>query len=367
MDSKPRPIQPTSTQSPAQKTPKLKSIIQRAPAYQNFLKLPYKSLRKDPKDFIRYLQGSPDRKAYDAEILSMAVLHNSTTVARRVIACTTTALVAATRGIRFMLLVIPMELMNTPNNPTNTELPGPPTDSEDYQSDMWIHCVHEWVYLLKLLQYWHDANSLYEYSGPVWMEGKLMLFVLYHVNDMLNPENLYIRLHEIMDGMPWRTYYLEHHSKKDREAYFGDHINIIQVLEHLRDWLKNRYLAEAHETWHHLKIHSGDIDRLPYWQSYEDQHSGNECVFYRNWGATMEGIEIRPENAPHIGNVMIEALAWHDHRQREARDCQEYQWQLDSTDVPGVTLPLLRTADRDVTTELDPTLLKGVEDATAAP
>ena len=367
VDPKPRPTQPMPTQSPAQKTPKLKSLIQRVPTYQHFPKPPYKNLRKELKDFIWYLQGSLNRKAYDAEIQSMAVLHNSATVARRVIASTITALVAATRGIRFMSPVIPMELMNTPNNPTSMELPGPPTHSEDYQSDVRIHCVCEWAYLRKLLQYWHDANSLYKYGGLVWTEGKLMLFVFYHVNKMLNPENLYIWLHEIMDGTPWHRYYLEHHSKEDCEAYFRDHINIIQGLEHLRDWLKNRYLAEARETWHHLKIHSGHIDHLPYLQSYEDQHPGNECVFYRNRGATMEDVEIQPENTPRIANMMIEALAQHDRQQREARDCQEYQWQLDSTDFPGVTFLLPRTADRDVTTELDPTLLQGVVGATAAP
>ena len=47
----------------------------------------------------------------------------------------------------------------------------------------------------------------------------------------------------------------------------------------------------------------------------------------------MEDVEIRPENSPRIANVMIEALAQHDHQQREARDCQEYQWQLDSTNL----------------------------------
>ena len=161
VDPKPRPTQPMPTQSPGQKTPKLKSVIQGAPAYQHFPKPLYKCLRKEPKDFIRYLQGSLDRKAYDAEIRSMAILHNSATVAHRVIASTITALVAATRGIRFMSPVIPMELMNMPNNPTNAELPGPPAHSEDYQSDVRIHCVCEWAYLLKLLQYWHDANSLY--------------------------------------------------------------------------------------------------------------------------------------------------------------------------------------------------------------
>ena len=264
VDPKSRPTQPTPTQSPTQKMPKLKSVIQRAPAYQHFPKPPYKSLRKEPKIFIGYLQGSLDRKAYDTEIRSVVILHNSATVARWVIASAITALVATTRGIRFMSPVIPMELMNMPNNTTNAELPGPFTHSEDYQSNVRIHCVREWVYLPKLLQYWHDANSLYKYGGLVWMEGKLMLFVFYHVNEMLNPENLYIWLHEIMDGTPWCRYYLEHHSKEDREVYFRDHVNIIQGLEHLRDWLKNRYLAEAHETWHHLKIHSGDIDHLLY-------------------------------------------------------------------------------------------------------
>ena len=366
VDPKPRPTQPTPTQSPAQKTPKLKSVIEGVPTYQHFPKLPYKSLRKEPKDFIWYLQVSLDRKAYDAKIWRMAVLHNSATLARRVIASTITTLVATTRGIRFMSLVILMELMNTPNNPTNAKLPGPPARSEDYQSDVRIHCVCKWAYLLKLLQYWHDANSLFEYGGPVQMEGKLMLFVFYHVNEMLNPENLYIRLHEIMDGMPWHRYYLEYHSKEDSEAYFRDHVNIIQGLEHLRNWLKNRYLAEARETWHHLKLHSRDIDHLLYPQSYEDQCPGNECVFYRNRGATMEDVKIWPENTPHIANMMIEALAQHNCQQREARDHQEYQWQLDSTDLPGVAFPPPRTMDWDVTTELDPALLEGVVGATAA-
>ena len=247
-----------------------------------FSQTPYKSLRKDLKVFIWYLQGSLDRKAYDAEIRSMAVFHNSATVARQVIACTMTALVATTRGIRFMVPVIPMELMNMPNNPSNAELPGPPACSEDYQSDVRIHCVCEWAYLLKLLQYWHDANSLYEYGRPVLMEGKLMLFVLFHVNEMLNPENLYIWLHEIMDGTPWRSHYFENHSKEDHEAYLADHVNIIQGLEHQRNWIKNQYLAEAHETWHHLKIHSGDIEHMPYPRSYEDQRPGNEmCVLQK--------------------------------------------------------------------------------------
>ena len=80
----------------------------------------------------------------------------------------------------------------------------------------------------------------------------------------------------------------------------------------------------------------------------------------------MEDVEIWPKNAPRIANVMIEALAQHDRQQREARDRQEYQRQLDSTDLPGVTFPPPRTMDRDVTTDLDPALLEGVVGTMAA-
>ena len=81
----------------------------------------------------------------------------------------------------------------------------------------------------------------------------------------------------------------------------------------------------------------------------------------------MEDVEIQPKNAPRITNMMIEALAQHNRWQREARDRQEYQWQLDSTDLPGVTFLLPRTMDWDVTTELDPAILEGIVGATAAP
>ena len=81
----------------------------------------------------------------------------------------------------------------------------------------------------------------------------------------------------------------------------------------------------------------------------------------------MEDVEIQPKNTPRIANMMIEALAQHDCWQREARDCQEYQRQLDSTNLPGVAFPPPRTADQDVTTELDPALLEGVVGTTAAP
>ena len=180
------------TQSPAQKTLKLKSLVQRVPATKNYQDPLYKSLETDPKEFIRYLMGNLDWKAYDAEIRSLAAFYSQATViARHVIASTITTLVAANRGVHFLVPVIPIELMNSAN-PSDAELLGPPTRSEDYQTDVRVHCIREWMYVMCLLQYWHDASSVYTYRGPVQQESKLMLYVFYWINAMLNPYGIFM-------------------------------------------------------------------------------------------------------------------------------------------------------------------------------
>ena len=151
--------------------------------------------------------GNLDQKAYDAEMKSLATFYSQATViAWCVIASTITTLVAVNRGIHFLVLFIPRELMNSPANPPHAELPGPPACSEDYQTDVRVHCIREWMYVMHLLQYWHDASSVYTYGGPIWQESKLMLYVFYRINAMLNPYGIFIWLHEVMDNTLWLNY-----------------------------------------------------------------------------------------------------------------------------------------------------------------
>ena len=151
----PRLTEATPTQSPAQKTPKLRSLVQRVPATKHYRDPPYNCLDKDPKEFIWYLMGNLDGKAYDTEIRCLAAFYSQATVlAHRVIAPIITTLVAANRGIHFLVPVIPRELMSSPNNPIDAEPLGAPAHSDDYQMDVRVHCVREWMYLMHLLQYW---------------------------------------------------------------------------------------------------------------------------------------------------------------------------------------------------------------------
>ena len=323
----PRPMEVTPTQSQAQKTPKLKSIVQWAPATQCYRDPPYKALKKDQLQFVQYLMGTLDCKAYDAEIRCLAVFSSQMTIlARCVIAMTITTLVAANRGVHFLMPFIPSELMTTPPNPTDAELPGPPARNWEYQTDVRVKCKWEWLYLMHLLQYWHDAMTVYTYGGPVWQESKLMLFVYYRISAMLNSNSIFIWLYKVMDFTPWGRYYKDHSRPTEHIEYYKSHRHIIAGLDLLWNWLENRYLVEAMEEWKFLTIHSGLLDRIPFPHSYEDQRLGNEGPFYCSRGICPQ---IKPtlEDAPCIANSMLEVLAHHDQWQSEARDRQEYQRQ----------------------------------------
>ena len=83
-----------------------------------------------------------DQKAYDAEIRCLATFYSQATVlACHVITSTITTLVAANRGVHFLVPFNPRELMNLPPNPSDTEPPRAPAHSEDYQMDVRVHCV----------------------------------------------------------------------------------------------------------------------------------------------------------------------------------------------------------------------------------
>ena len=225
------------------------------------------------------------------------------------------------------VLVIPRELMSLLNNPTDVEPLGAPACSNNYLMDIRLHCVWEWTYLMRLLQYWYDTGSVYTYGGQVRQESKLMLFFLYQINAMLNPHGLYIHLHEVMDNTPWLSCYQAHSQPEQHIADYESHLHLIKGLELLRNWLRNRYLVEAMVEWRHLQLHGGSLDRLPFLRSYEDERPGNEVPFYHSRGIHPNEIEPTLENAPKVANAMLEAPAHHNRWQSEARDRQEYQRQ----------------------------------------
>ena len=181
-----------------------------------------------------------------------------------VIASVMSAEVGANHGVHFMIPLILAELMRSLPQPSKVEVPGLPAWSKDHQCDVCLKCVQEWTYLMHLLQYWFDTGAVYHYGRLVHQGSKLMLFVFYQVNAMLNPHHLYICLHKIMDHMLWRHYYNEHTKPKDCMAYHETHKYTIAILAQLQTWLRNHYLVEVMEEYKFICLHSSSLDMIPF-------------------------------------------------------------------------------------------------------
>ena len=165
---------------------------------------------------------------------------------------------------------------------------------------------------MHLLQYWYDVGSVYTYGGPVRQESKLMLYVFYRINTMLNPYGIFIRLHEVMDNTLWLSYYQARTRPEQHIADYESHLHMIKGLEILWNWLRNCYLVEAMAEWRHLKLYGGSLDRLPFLCSYEDQWPGNEGPFYHSQDIRPNEVMPTLQNVPQVANAMLEALAHHN-------------------------------------------------------
>ena len=277
--------------------------------------------------------GNLDRMAYDAEIRNLVAFYSQATViAGHVIASTITTLVAANRGVHFLVLSIPRELMNLPANPPDVKLLGPPACSKDYETDVRVHCIREWTYVVHLLQYWNDAGSVYTYRCPMWQESKLMLYVFYRINAMLNPYGIVIQLHEVMDNTLWLSYYQAYTQPEQCKTDYESHLHVIKGLEILQNWLRNC-------TFSVKPLQSGDISNCtvvlwtdclsctPMKTSDPAMRAHSTC----SRGICPNEVEPTLENAPRVANAMLKALVRHNRRQSKARDYQEYQQQQDNT------------------------------------
>ena len=162
-----------------------------------------------------------------------------------------------------------------------------------------------------------------------------------------------------MDSTSWLSYYQARTQPEQCIADYESHLHIIKGLEILWNWLRNCYLVEATVEWRHLQLHSGSLDRLPFLCSYKDQRPGNEGLFYLSRGIHPNKVKPTLENAPHVANAMLEALAHHNCQQSEARNRQEYQWQQDNTESPMANFSSPTPVDQD-----EPMDLEGLEGTT---
>ena len=217
------PSAPTPTQSPAQKTSKLKSIVtvvnkpqqprsersghdrplaEPTSVWCPTSRAPYHLIgvravagekdRENEEDLIKYIMNRFTWEHYGAELHDAANAFGGRTtyVARFCMAMVLYFEVAWIRGEKWIFPVIPEELTGTTLT-RGGQLPRKPDSSKGrHAEDIKLRCREWWMYFLTLLQCWKDERSPHEYGGALRPDSKILLFVYYRVKHVFSKAGL---------------------------------------------------------------------------------------------------------------------------------------------------------------------------------
>ena len=160
---------------------KLKSIVCKVPpkelevhatsSWQPDGALPYHSMAEKPEDFMNYIMQSElmVRDHFIAEIDDLMIFsHERSSIAHQVVASILYTELAWFNGYPYTFPVIPPQVERKAPDPKGAPLPECPKESRSCRAmGLKENCQVWWCYLLALLQYWKDANSLFTYGGPL--------------------------------------------------------------------------------------------------------------------------------------------------------------------------------------------------------
>ena len=105
---------------------------------------------------------------------------------------------------------VPGELEAAGPCPSILYLKSPKKDEE-----LQYKCVRAWTRAMTLIQYWEDAESLYEYGRSVRHYSKLMLFIFYQINLVLWCHCIKIKLFQVLEDTPWNHYTHDHYTYRE--------------------------------------------------------------------------------------------------------------------------------------------------------
>ena len=227
---------------------------------------PYHKLKRAPIQFVRWVQDDIQHYAdhYDAEIRSLSILGRCTKdLATRVIATVCWAQVCYVHGIKNVHHIIPGGLQRTPY-PAGTRRPAIVGSLDpSMQGDVRCKARNYWLNTLGLCQYWAEAAEQFcPFGGPIRPDGELMLFVLFRVNLILDPQDEITRT-EVRKLTCWDEFALEEYSADERKVMRKRYSKDLEKCRNTREAVREAYRIEAIREMSDMERLRGDYYSIP--------------------------------------------------------------------------------------------------------
>ena len=198
---------------------KLKSIVCKIPpkelevratsGWQPDRALPYHSMAEKPEDFMNYIMqsGLMVRDHFIMEIDDLMIFgHERSSIAHQVVVSILYTELAWFNGYPYTFPVIPPQLERKVLDPEGAPLPEHPKESRSHRAvGLKENCQVWWHYLLALLQYWKDANSLFTYGGLLWRDSNLLMYVYHRIKCLLRMGKIELQHYSMKSQTPWMS------------------------------------------------------------------------------------------------------------------------------------------------------------------
>ena len=310
---------PTPTQSPAQKSFKLKSTVtlvnkapqprsgsssrnkartEQTPIWHPTSRVPYHLIgvqavagqgdRESEEDLIKYMMNRFSWDHYSAELndAGNAFGGKTTYVTRSCMAAALYFKVAWTRGEKWIFPVIPDLLTETILTRGGT-LPEKPNSSRGrHAEDVKLRCREWWMYFLTLLQCWKDERSPFEYGGALRPDSKVLLFVYYRIKHIFGKAGITdFHLYQVKNATNWSTVMQKKYNSDQLRAMWKQHQEARDELTAFKQWMYTWYEAEAIREYDDLVVSNGDFDALANRRVDVARRPGNSEQFKKEMAA----------------------------------------------------------------------------------
>ena len=170
--------------------------------------------------------------------------------------------VAWTRGEKWIFLFIPELLTQIPLRHGGT-LPERPTSLRGrHAEDLRVRCREWWMYFLVLLQCRKDTCA-FKYGGALQPDSKVLLFIYSRVKHIFKKALMIdFHLYQVKNTTNWSTVMRSKCMPDQLNAMWKQHQAAREEMAAFKEWMFNRYEAEAIREYDDLVASGVDFDAL---------------------------------------------------------------------------------------------------------
>ena len=181
------------------------------------------------------------------------------------------------------------------------------------------------MYFLVLLQCWKDETCTFEYGGALHPDSKVLLFIYFRLKNLLKKAGVIdFHLYQVKNKTNWNITMRTKYTPDELTSQRKRHQEAKEEMTAFKEWMYQRYEAEAICKYNDLQASGGDFDTLLHRRIDTIRRPGDKEQFRRERAMDQQ----RMKSIPGAPGMSLDAERQRL-RQAESEERQDYSRRRD--------------------------------------